>query len=153
MRRVLLLCCLLLPVSLAFSQKFIGLSKRAVRQKLKTASLRNSPIESNDQYVVLHIKDSTFQPASFYYYFDKDGKCYQERRVSFCDSCYLKYRNELLARKKYEWVKVNDTVYVSKFSRKRTLELHPNQYDKTLDLFKTSWKREEYEQLLALKKK
>jgi hypothetical protein len=151
MRRIMLLYCFLLPASLAFSQKYIGLTRWSVRQKLKTASVKNSPIETNDQYVVLHVKDSAFQPASFYYYFDKRGKCYQEKSVTFCDSCYNKYRNQLLNRKKYEWVKVNDTVYVSKFSRKRTLELYPNQQDRTINLFKTSWKREEYEQLLARK--
>lgn len=151
MRRMILLCCLLLPASLSFSQNYIGLTRWSVRQRLKTASVKNSPIETTDQYVVLHIKDSSFQPASFYYYFDKRGKCYQEKSVTFCDSCYIKYRNQLLDRKKYEWVKINDTVYVSKFSRKRTLELHPNQHDRTIDLFKTPWKREEYEQLLARK--
>lgn len=151
MRRVILLCCLLLPASLTFSQKYIGLTKWAVRHNLKVATkeFKSSPLETNDQYVALHVKDSSYQPVSFYYYFDKRGKCYQEKHVTFCDSCYIKYRNELLARKKYEWVKVNDTVYVSKFSRKRTLELHPNQHDRTINLFKTSWKREEYEQVLA----
>ncbi|AXY74491.1 hypothetical protein D3H65_11100 [Paraflavitalea soli] len=149
MRRIILLCCLLFTASLAFSQKYIGLSKKAVYRNLKTAGLANSPIETNDQSVVMHVKDSAYQPASFYYYFDKDGKCYQEKSVTFCDTCYIKYRNRLLDRKKYEWVKVNDTVYVSKFSRKRTLELHPNQHDRTINLFKTPWQKEEYEQLLA----
>ncbi|WP_315814429.1 hypothetical protein [Paraflavitalea speifideaquila] len=120
-----------------------------MKAESKKSHFRNSPIEMNDQYMVLHVKDSSFQPASFYYYFDERGKCNQEKTISFCDSCYTKYRDKLLARKQFEWVRINDTLYVSKFSKKRRLELHPHQPDRTMNLFKTSWKRPEYELLLS----
>jgi hypothetical protein len=155
MSKIILLCCFLLPASLSFSQGFIGRSKkgtvRTLQAESKKSNFKQSPVETNDQYVVLHVKDSSFQPASFYYYFDERGKCNQEKTISFCDSCFIKYRDELLNRKQYEWVKINDTVYVSKFSKKRMLELHPNQPDKTMDLLKISWTKAAYHQLVPAK--
>ncbi len=150
-QRIIWCFCLALVTSGAYAQATINYSKSRVRQTLRTLCRSNnwptSSITEEPLVTTLNINDTLYQPATFKYYFNKKNKCYQEQKITFCDSCYRKYTNEYLDKKRYEWVKLNDTVYVSKYSRYRRVELHPA--NRTIDFIKTFWTKEEYDRMIA----
>lgn len=156
MLRLLLLCCFLIPASLVFSQGMIGYTLKATRKSLEKYvqehHFTNSPIREEGNVISIQVKDSTVSPVAFYYFFDDAGKCHTEQKVTSCEVCYKNLMDNILGQKKYNWVKLSDSMYVSSFSKKRSLVLHTEGAYNYIDLTKITWTREEYEKLLTVKK-
>lgn len=151
MYKLTFLLAVLLCLGEAQAQWSINTSKRTVRQQLRSHcrqyNIPYSSIREQPYSMELQVRDTAFYETSFFYDFDKKGRCYRERKVTTCDSCYRKYRNDLLAKEKYEWTPLNDTVYVSRYAKNRRLELHPASH--TVEFFKVRWTKNEYAQLVA----
>ncbi len=152
MRRIIFIFLLQLPVA-AFSQKYFDLPKSEVKKELEKYVLDNKTINpvlsETESTLVLAVNDPAAQPASFIYGFDKiTGKCNSRKTVAACDSCYKKYLDNLLAQKNYQWKKINENQYVSKFADRLLLELRVDDNDYTFTLLKTEWTKELYDILL-----
>ncbi|MGQ0737766.1 MAG: hypothetical protein ACT4OJ_01785 [Bacteroidota bacterium] len=152
MRHIIFILLLYFP-AIAFSQKYFDKSKSEVKKELEAYMLDNKAIKpvltETDSTLVLAVNDPAAQPASFIYGFDKTtGQCNYQRTVARCDSCYKKYLNNLLGQENYDWKKINENQYVSRFADRLLLELPVEANDYSFALFKTQWTRELYDLLL-----
>lgn len=136
----------------ACSSQYIGKSRSATIRSLQPAMKYNhyqgNPIEEGKDFVAMHVNDSNWYRTSFYYDFDKKGTCYRERVITYCDTCFRKYRNKKLDIRKIDWVKVSDSFYVSKFSQQRALELHSDGQQWFIEFKKMNWSQSDYDYLL-----
>lgn len=153
MRTIIVFVCLVLTTSLAFSQGMIGYNKRATRKALekynKEHHFTNSSIRTEPYLISLEVRDSTVSPVTFNYLFDKSGKCHTEQKITSCEICYKNLMDNLLGKQKYAWVKVNDSLYVSKYSKKRMITLSVENNYRHIEVSKASWTKAAYARLLT----
>jgi len=146
MTRILLLF-LLLPVT-AFSQHFIGKNKPWVKKYLQRQIKKNDSLHitltDHDSMLVYSIKAGKVLPAEFVYGFSTSGICRSEKVIANCDSCFKKFLDIALAEKKFEWKKINENQYVSKYSARRMIELSPDNQAFYYTILRTNWNRELY---------
>jgi hypothetical protein len=150
MNRMIILSLLLFPLT-GFSQNFIGKTKTAVKKELlhqieKYDSLTSS-LTDKDSVLVYSLKENNVLSADFIYGFDRSGKCQSEKVMPGCDTCLKKYLQAVLADKKYEWKKINENQYVSKYAAKMMLELHGENKDAAYTILRTEWSKEMYDLL------
>lgn len=126
MKKIILAIVTLFLLGTAQAQGFINLSKTgsknylakfSAKEKLQTATTET------DSTLTFLIRDSAKQNLDLVLHFDASGKCYRETRVLSCDSCYQKMLNNTLSNKRYQWKKVDDKTYVSKYSKGLVLTL------------------------------
>jgi hypothetical protein len=134
-----------------FSQNYINKTKAQVKKELneyisKNDSL-NATVSETDVAIVLVIKGPKTLPADFIYRFDKAGKCISEKVVAGCDSCFTKYFQAVLDRKKYEWKKINENQYISGFAAKMMIELPPDSKNYSFVILRTDWSKQMYDLL------
>jgi hypothetical protein len=130
----------------AYSQSYIGLSKEKTRQKLEKYLAKYSvagDFLETDSTTLLSINDTRNKPASFVFVFS-DNKCIEEKKLA-CDSCVMKYLSETLADKRMEWRKINDSTYLSKYSKHLMMVININGAGSSLQLRKTNWNRKTYQ--------
>ena len=152
MKRIVIALLLLFPFH-AFSQALVGKGKSFVRYALQR-DLKKNPeinivIDDKDSLILYSIRDEKYKPVDFIYRFDQSGKCVSQRVLAGCDSCFQKYLNALLERKKYEWKKINENQYVSKYSEFLMVELSPQKEDYSYIILKADWNRETYRLLMG----
>jgi hypothetical protein len=150
MRRIITFCLLLFSFS-CFSQNYINKTKAQVKKELneyisKNDSL-NATVSETDVAIVLVIKGPKTLPADFIYRFDKSGKCISEKVIAGCDSCFTKYFQAVLDRKKYEWKKINENQYISGFAAKMMIELPPDSKNYSFVILRTDWSKQMYDLL------
>lgn len=147
----LLLVVLSLVVAAQASAQYVGKTRTAILRALKSSvkfhKYKGDPIVEGEHVIAMHVNDSSWYRTSFYYDFNKKGKCFRERAITYCDTCFRKYRGEKLGTKRFEWVKVTDSLYVSKYSKQRMLETRYNGQEWTIELTKIEWTQSEYDQL------
>lgn len=132
----------------AFSQHFIGKTMNEIKKALQKKAGKNlnpsATVHSTDTTITFTVKEEG-KAADFSYVFDKNGKCLLEMVKAADDKSYQFYLNETLAEKDFEWKKINENQYVSKFSDFLMIELPgeilPNQFN----VFRTEWSKEMYE--------
>jgi hypothetical protein len=155
MIRILVAILILLPLH-GFSQGFINQSKKEVRKHLQEQMARQDTIEAvlneTDSSIHFQFRDSRLLHADFIYLFDEKGKCRTEISIASCDSCFKKYLNAAIDRKKYGWQKLNANTYISSFSKKMLLEIPssintPNSFI----IRRMKWNRDAYQTLLRSK--
>jgi len=126
MKEIILAIVTLFLLGIAHAQGFINLNKTgsknylakfSAKEKLQTATAET------DSTLTFLIRDSAKQNLDLLLHFDALGKCYKETRVLSCDSCYQKMVNNTLSNKTYQWKKVDDQTYVSKYSKGLVLTL------------------------------
>ena len=126
MKKIILAIVTLFLLGIAHAQGFINLNKTgsknylakfSAKEKLQTATAET------DSTLTFLIRDSAKQNLDLLLHFDALGKCYKETRVLSCDSCYQKMVNNTLSNKTYQWKKVDDKTYVSKYSKGLVLTL------------------------------
>ena len=106
-----------------------------LRQQKKELSL----VTSNDKG----------QAVKYTYLFDDStGLCFQQIVQSSCQSCYQQILNELVSQKDYEWKRINESQYVSRFSDYLMIEMQETEKDFSFTLIKTAWTRELYDLML-----
>lgn len=150
MIRIITALLLLFPVA-GFSQNFIGKSKAQVKKYLQRQIAKNDSLTitltDTDSVLLFSIKSGKVLPADFIYSFDKSGKCRSEKVMAGCDSCFNKFLNAALAEKKYEWKKINENQYVSKYAARMMIELPPENKDFSYVILRTQWSRQLYTML------
>lgn len=150
MSRIIIAIFLLLPIT-GFSQNFIGKSKAQVKKELQQQVVKNDSLSitltDKDSVLVYSIKDNKVSPADFIYGFDKSGKCQSEKVVAGCDSCFNKFLQTALGHKKYEWKKINENQYVSKYTAHMMIELPADGNDFSYTVLRTEWTKELYTML------
>ncbi len=102
-----------------FAQGYIDLTKEKAMKKLEKSKSNNSgmniSISATDTTLSYLVRDKTVQNLDLILYFDNKNRCYKERKVLTCDSCYQQFLNNILTDKYYRWTKINDTTYFSRF--------------------------------------
>ncbi len=120
MKKIILAVVTLFLLGVAQAQGFINLNKIEAKtdlakfiakEKLQTVTTET------DSTLTFLIRDSAKQNLDMVLHFDALGKCYKETRRLSCDSCYQKIVNNTLSNKSYQWKKVGDKTYVSKYSK------------------------------------
>jgi len=152
MRYIIFILLLFFPATV-YSQQYFDKSKSEVKKELEAYLLDNKAINpaltETDSTLVLMVNDPVAQTARFIYGFDRaTGQCNYQRTEAGCNSCYKNYLNNLLGQKSYDWKKINENQYVSKFADRLLLELPVEAKDYSFALFKTQWTKELYDLLL-----
>jgi hypothetical protein len=152
MKRILLLILFLIPACWSFAQGYIGRSKSQSKKALVTYQTTNKKIPTTlhetDSSLSLLIKDPTFGTLDIDFHFNRSHRCDREKRTSDCDSCFQKYLRETLAKQKFEWTKLSDSVYISPYPKKLVMQTMSGNGYYTYLIRKTNWNRKQYDALL-----
>lgn len=137
----------------AKAQRFISKEYDKVLKELKKYNPGNDSttvnFSSTENSLKMAVGGTGSQPVTFEYSFDTNNKCISEKTIANCDSCYKKYLKELLGKKKFGWVRLNENQYISAYKWQLMIEL-PVREEKTLfyNLLKVEWTKETYAILL-----
>lgn len=159
MTKLFLIVITLLVSSNSYCQKDNNLTgypkallKKTLERYMLETKLKSSAIQETDTTLLLSIRDAGVSEVDFYYHFDKSGKCDVEKKLTKCTSCLAGYLNAVLKNKKYRWIKINEQLYLSKYSKKRMVEIvGDNTSCPYIKITKVDWGREEYNRLLGLR--
>ena len=151
MIRTLTLVFLLFPLSV-LAQEHINKSRSDLKKELDKFIEENkskSPklIES-ETTLTLTVTAPGTEMVSHLFTFDFDGKCKAEKIIAACDSCWKEELNLVLEKKDYQWKKINENQYISKFSDQLMIELPVESKDFYFTIFRALWTKEVYDMLL-----
>lgn len=149
MKNIFILLMLLFTGTAAFSQSFVGSTRKHVRDRLVTYLDKNNikgSFTESDSTLTLRILVGTPSAADFIYHFNDAGKCIVQTSLS-CEECIKKYVDNLLEHKKVKWTRINEYRYISQFSKHLELIISPDQRSYTVR--QTNWNRREYSALKA----
>jgi hypothetical protein len=125
------------------------LLKKNLERYIVENNFKNTKIQETYTTLLLSIGDSTFFANDFYYNLDKSGKCDEEKKISKSSSCIASYLAGILSDTEYKWDKINERLYLSKFSKKRIVELVDDGISSPyIKITKVNWSRKEYNQYL-----
>ena len=151
MYRVIIVFLLIVP-STGFSQLYINKTKSQVKQELGKKFLKKDSISASitetDSTLLMKVRGTGATEADHIYSFDKSGKCSAEKTVTWCDSCFEKLLQPVLAQKKYQWKKININQYVSEFSAGVFLEIQVTGNTYSFTIFRLNFSRKMYKFLL-----
>jgi len=111
---------------------------------------QNCHIINKEKSLLLEIRDSSVQIADYLYLFDDAGICNEERKLTRCNGCLLKFLDYSIADTKFGWIKLNSNLYVSKYANNRRVEIVDKEGE--CPYIKTSivnWNKQEYQNLIA----
>lgn len=148
MMRYIILLTLLFPLAL-HAQQHLGKSRQALTDEMLQLSKKNpqSKAEFDNQRnrLLLTTKDSLGHTLYYEYGFDEQsGACITEMIKADCESCIRNAMNRLLSYAAYEWKKINESQYVSRFEDYLLIEWQQSGNDFSFTLIKTAWTRELY---------
>ena len=153
MKKQFLLLLLLLSTGAAFSQSMLGHSRSVVRTNLKRYirqhNFTNTKIEEQADTMTMKVNEEVVKKVTFRYIFNDKRWCREELKTTDCEECQSTLLKEILENKKFEWTKINDSTYVSKFSKKRLLTTSHTGNTWLIDIRKIKWSHQEYENRLA----
>lgn len=119
--------------------------------KAETA-LRKAYPASNNQPSVYPRKDSILvrvnSQSELIFVFDEKGLCTTETINTRCDTCHDGYLKNILDKKKYNWKKINENQYISRFEDNVMIELFPEGEIRTISVLRADFTREIYDLLL-----
>jgi hypothetical protein len=144
----------LIITSASYSQGLINLNKQEARKHFEDYIQKEkvkAKIEETDSSMLFLIRDTSVRNVDPVLHFNESGKCDKETTISSCDSCAQKYLNAALSYKQFRWTKINNTTYLSKFSKKLILEINPAIPFSHI-ITRISLNRREYKNLLYGKK-
>ena len=155
MKRILLFmfltCC---TVKVVFSQMFIDQTREKARKKLAQLKVHdfrlNVTIVESDSTFSYLIRDKFAQNFDLTLYFDNNNRCYKERKVWTCDTCFQQILNNFLANQYYGWTKTNDTTYYSRFSY-RIILTTPKAMSSAMEVRRSDITRKEYRKIIKQK--
>lgn len=152
MTRIFLSALLLFPAILS-AQLHFDKEKSKVKKELEHFISRNKSINPSlnetDSTLVLQTEDKPGQFIRVIYGFDRvSAKCNVQQTVTDCDACYQEQLNKLMEQKSFQWKKLNENQYASRYEDHLLLELRSEENDFTFTLFRTDWSREFYELLI-----
>jgi hypothetical protein len=128
----------------------VNMVEKSLRKQFKTEKIKNYEIIKTDSTLLFSVKDTGFQNVDFYYKFDKYGRCIEETKFTKCTPCVEDYKNQILAQKKMKWKKISDNLYVSKYSKKRVLQVIEDKIScPYVQVKRIKWNRTEYNMMLS----
>jgi hypothetical protein len=83
-------------------------------------------IEDDNSLVKILTRDSSYQKVDEVFEFNDNGTQHKYTIIASCDSCFQKFLSTTISSHIYKWKKLNDTTYISKYSLKRFLNIHPS---------------------------
>lgn len=111
---------------LSLAQGYIDLTREKARKKLEKTKAHNSNmnilLHESDTTLSYLVRDSSVQNFDLLLFFDNKNRCYKEKKVLTCDSCYQKFLDNILSDKYYRWTKINNSTYYSRFPYRIILE-------------------------------
>lgn len=148
MMRYLLLFFFLIPTFVS-SQSRLGKSREELiielQQQAKSNQSPKPEFDKKKNRLVLPGKDSSGQRIRYEYAFDeKNGFCITEMTISACEACVQNALKDLLTQSVYEWKKINESQYVSRFEDFLLIEWQQTGNEFSFTLIKTAWTRELY---------
>jgi hypothetical protein len=150
MFRILIAILLFLPAT-GFSQLYINKTKSHVKQDLSKSISKNDSITSiiteTDSTILMSVRGTGATEADHIYSFDNAGKCSAEKTITWCDSCFEKLLQPLLAEKKYQWKKINLNQYVARFSAGVFMEMQITGTIYSFTIFRINLTKEMYTSL------
>ena len=108
-------------------------------------------IQEDKNILKILTRKSNYQNVDEIYQFDEDGKQLKYSLIASCDSCYQKYFSKIFYNGGYQWKKINDSTYISKYGIKRLLNVHQGTFSYDIVLHYLS--KKEYENLVQAKAK
>jgi hypothetical protein len=78
---------------------------------------------------------------------NKSDKCIMEKILAASVTDYRHYLQSVVTDDKYEWKKINENQYVSKFDQYLMLETPPNNDVNSFTILRTKWTKEMYKLL------
>ncbi len=147
MKKGIIIAFLLLP-ALGFCQEYLNHSHAAVVTDLRKHKKEKTVLAQTDSSISVTVKGTDGNPVSYIYRFDRSGKCISERVMTACESCYKDLLQAQLKRKQYEWKKINENQYVSKFEDRMTIELPVEKSEYYFTILSTNWTRTLYDLLI-----
>jgi len=147
-----LIVLLILTPLFCFSQSYFNKDRAKVKKELEHFISKNSilhpSLKETDSTLMLETEVNPGKKIQVVFAFDQEkGHCNSQRTVTYCDACYLEEVNKLLAQKSYQWKKLNENQYASRYEDHLLLELRSEETDFSFTLFKTNWSRDFYELL------
>lgn len=141
-----LVCFLVLMLGLkAEAQSYIGKTRSKVIKELH--NIMPDGYVTEDSVLKIAYVDPGSGNVEKLFKFDKSGKCYSEKVKASCESCFNALLNSVLQSKKYEWKKINENQYISKYSEFMMIELPVEPGDYSFHVFHTEWNKELYRML------
>lgn len=152
MSRLLLLTISFFPL-ITFSQQKLDKNKADVKKMLEAFVLENKAAQAvwqeTEGRLVLNRRDAKGNMLKQEYNFDEGtGNCTAERTFTSCEACFRQQLEEILALRSFEWKKINESQYISKFSDYVMIELQEDGREFSISLLKTAWTRELYDLLM-----
>ena len=120
-------------------------TKEKLAQYLKFYGMQGE-VKETDSTIALRAGLPGAKPVTFTYFFDAKGRV-AEYGYSNCDTCVRKYLADLLAKKQYGWIQLDDGHYLSKSSNKMLLSIDDHTNDFSYRVRRV--KKAEYRTLLA----
>ena len=151
MIRTLALVLLLLPMSLP-AQSLVSKSRTELKKELdkfvEANSGKSPKLTESEKSLTLSIMSPGTKQVSHVFSFDPAGICSAEKIIAACDSCLKEELNRVLEEKNYEWKKINENQYISKFADQLLIELPVDNKDFYFTIFRAQWTKEVYDILL-----
>ncbi|MBL7725589.1 MAG: hypothetical protein JNK27_15680 [Chitinophagaceae bacterium] len=142
----------LLLISPVYSQGYINLKRTEVistlKKKFQPAGNNQATISLLKDTVKVIPADNRANEPVYIYLFDESGRCKSETIMTRCDSCLTGLLQAALAQKKYEWKKINENQYISKFEDKLMIELPPENPNHSFSFLRVEWTRKLYDLLI-----
>jgi hypothetical protein len=129
------------------AQEFINMPYSKAEAALKKAypgTAGQSSVNSGKDSIQVRVNNLT----QLIYVFDEKGLCLTETTITRCDSCHDGYLKAVLGKKKYNWKKINENQYISRFEDNLMIELFPEGEIRSFSVLRADFTRELYDLLL-----
>lgn len=152
----LLLFLLLTAAATLHAQNYIGYSPKQVKKQMQLY-MRNHhyqkfTVEESATAITFKLREDSIHQVDFRYEFDPKGKCFATCTHAQCVECIEKTLQAALGHKKYGWIKLNDSTWISSFRHSLQMVLKKNEGEgalSSLDIRKMLWSKRWYEDKLA----
>lgn len=150
MKKGLLIIAMLFPV-LCFSQIWINMNKASIKKEFNLLKKDNAAIHlkmsDSDNTLLIEKTISKTNRVDYSFQFDKNGLCKSAKSTFDCIPCYTKELTVILNVEKYNWKKINENQYVSKFDENLMIELPTDNATNSIHLIRMEWTKVLYDLL------
>ena len=132
------------------AQEKLQKTKAALKEELALSAKTGMVLVETDSTLVFSSKDKKAADAkTFIYEFDSAGVCKSEKYITNCKNCYDRQLHLLIDQARYQWKKINENQYVSRFEDRLLLEVAPDADQYFFTLFRAEWTKEFYDMLIS----
>jgi hypothetical protein len=132
------------------AQEKLQKTKAALKEELALSAKTGMVLVETDSTLVFSSKDKKAADAkTFIYEFDSTGVCKSEKYITNCKNCYDRQLHLLIDQARYQWKKINENQYVSRFEDRLLLEVAPDADQYFFTLFRAEWTKEFHDMLIS----